>query len=404
MSIDAVASSRYYRSRRVVVTRRGTYRTVSRSRRSTTSRSTSRRRGYHPSYVKYRSRIETGKKLRGFSRKYKVTKPVSKPVKPVKSQPVKIQPKIPKPPDVGGKVENLAKERDTAWDKIISGKDRSVGTIAKAVGLSLLPLDLAKVMTGRAKKPEDYLSAAVDLLFIPLAPLRGAGVGARAAGAALKNLVKSGAKAAGRVAVRTAGKEVVETGVKAGGKMVLFTGFAKGAEKWLFGRVSRGVAKGAGRRFVATIKPIGRIRPVIPGRIVVRPAIKPVARRVVSGAARGAATARRLANRRVIRYGAVGLGAFGAGAMLGTRPSPKPSQPAPEHYPEFIQPIQPIIQPVDEMAASMMQPLEQIPVFGDIAREARKRKMSWLLLGGLAAGGFLAYRAGVHKKVIKAVT
>lgn len=429
-------------SRRISRPSRYYFRTSRTSRRSVVKRSivksTSRRRGYHPSYVKYRSSIERAKKMRGFSKTYKVTKSISKPAKPVKSLPkisVKI-PKLPKPPDVGKKAENLAKERDKAWDKIISGKDRSLKTIGKAVGLSLLPLDLAKVVTGRAKKPEDYVSAAVDLIFLPLAPLRGVGVGARAAGAALKNLVKSGAKAAGRVAVRTAvraaGKEVVETGVKAGVKSGVKTGgrmvpaYFRLVGRRVIPSVSRRIIPRVGRRAILrvsrrlirpTIKPIGRIKPVIPK--AARRVIPKVSRRIVPVTVRRALpraarattkVTRRLATKRAIRYGAVGLGAFGLGAMLGTRPSPKPSKPAkPEStYPEFMQPIiepiQPVIQPVDEMAASMMQPLEQIPVFGDIAREARKRKMSWLLLGGLAIGGYLAYKKKVHKKLVKAVT
>ncbi|WP_457613842.1 hypothetical protein, partial [Methanocaldococcus sp.] len=55
---------------------------------------------------------------------------------------------------------NLTHLRD---EKLEEGfKKRNAFNIAEGVGLSLLPLDLAKVAVGGAKKPSDYLWAGLD--------------------------------------------------------------------------------------------------------------------------------------------------------------------------------------------------------------------------------------------------
>jgi len=304
-----------------------------------------------------------GKKTRigyakyGYSRRYNVVKKSDKKAHEV----AKSKPKITNPILAFGEsasktVKDLVKQRDEAWKNIISGKDRSPFTIAKAVGLSLLPIDLAntirKAVQGEKVTAGDVVSAGLDLIFLPLRPVA-------LAGNAIKNVAKS----------------VVKAGVKVGEKM----GFGA------LGRFGLRFGEKIIPRLRVTIKPIGLPK-------LIRPTIKPLT-----------TAGRRIANKRILKYGAIGLGAFGAGALIGARKAQPESKPQPKPQPVYVpQPvapyIMPVVQPVEQMAQKVTQPLENVPVVGGIFAEANKRGLALPLTALIVVGGYLAYKKYIKKR------
>jgi len=71
-------------------------------------------------------------------------------------------------------IKDWTKYRDDSIEKGVQSGD--IGALATGIGMSILPLDLVKVATGNAEGTGDYIGAGLDLLTLPIAPLRAVGV------------------------------------------------------------------------------------------------------------------------------------------------------------------------------------------------------------------------------------